>query len=64
MRLNKAQRETMAKVAENIGTLLIGAVFVQELFGKKPIGAWSAVSGVGMAILSYVAAIWLRRKES
>jgi len=50
--------------AENVGTLLVGAVFVQVLFSKTPTNPWAVGIGVTMAIASYTMAIWLRRKDS
>lgn len=64
VRFNKTQRDTMAKAAENVGTLLTGAAFVQGLFGVNHIDAKSAVVGAVMAVGCFAAALWLRRNET
>ena len=63
-RLNKSQRETVAKASENPGTLLTGAVLLQDIVGTKPIGAKAIWLSIGMALVAYTVAIWLRRDET
>lgn len=62
-RLNKAQRETVAKAAENIGTLLTGAILLQDVLGTKAVEARTVWLSLGVAVVAYAWAIWLRRDD-
>ena len=64
VRFNKSQNDTVAKATENLGTLLAGAVLLQEFLGTKPITVWSKVECIIAAIICYAVAIYVRRIET
>lgn len=63
VRLNKAQLELFSKSAENIGTLVTGALVLQETLGAKPIDRTSLIEVIAAAVVCYTIAMVLRRDE-
>lgn len=64
MRFHKAQKETVARSGENIGTMLIGGLLLQWFLGTGHVDTNSIILAVLAAVGFYGIAIWLRRDNA
>lgn len=61
MKLNKDQCNAMARIAGNIGTLLIAALLVSAVLRVHPLAIPMYIAGFIVAVACYALAIWFNK---
>lgn len=61
MKLNKDQRNAMARIAGNVGTMLIAALLVSAALRLHPLTIPMYIVGIIVAVVCYALAIWFNK---
>lgn len=61
MKLNKDQRNAMARITGNVGTLLIAALLVSAALRVHPLTIPMYIAGITVAVVCYALAIWFHK---
>ena len=61
MKLNKDQRDAIARITGNVGTLVIAAMLVSIVLRANPLTLPMYIAGIIVAVICYALAIWFNR---